>query len=146
MTGSLFFDIRREVWFQCTFINVARVLLFSAIHCWLPLFSAFAYTAPCFSCPHFTFVCILYPCFYSFWHCHPYILQHLIKMFLLLFHYFHCILLASAGLREPHPLCCSWSHETTCAWTWRSTTQNYNILAQERFREDSVGQRHCALE
>ena len=57
--------------------------------------------------------------FPTFWHCYPYILQHLMEMFVL-----HCFTAFSLYTRlqiqcslrvcEPHPFCCLWPCERTC--------------------------------
>ena len=45
----------------------------------------------------------IYSCFFNFWCCHPYILQHFNgNIFTLVSPIFHCIL-AKRCVREPHP-------------------------------------------
>ena len=55
-------------------------------------------------------------CVSTFWHCHPYILQHFNgNIFTPLFHWFRCILTckynALCVCASPTPFCCSWSCE-----------------------------------
>ena len=78
-----------------------------------PIYTAFI---PCFAVyilPSSPVLLQLYcTCFSTFWHSHPYILEHFNGLLLLCFTGFRCILACKYNAcASPTPFCCSWSCE-----------------------------------
>ena len=101
----------RPVRTQCDLTSLHLFIIGICMLLLLDAYFSLLHTAPCLSCLILAFVCLVS------WHCYPYILLNFNEnafTFVPLLH--HCKLLASAGMHKPHPLCCSLSHETTCAY------------------------------
>ena len=78
-------------------------------------------------------------CFSTIWHCHPYILQHLMEMFLLPCFTGFCFVISLANIQcslhlcEPHPFCCLWSCEMHMG-NYEEMTFNYmEVLVYRSF-------------
>ena len=93
------------------------------------------------------------PCFPTFWHCHPYILQHFNgNVFTPLFHWFFVVYSLATTILfcvcKPHPFRCSWSCEThvgnNVEMVFNYTEVLVALLIQEGSYKDSIGERHCA--